>query len=183
MEAFLSSLGLVALAEIGDKTQLLAFALAARFRKPVPIVAGILIATLANHALAASVGAWAAAQLTPQMVRWIAAASSFIFGAWALVPDRLDPQEAPERRGILLTTTIAFFFAEMGDKTQLATVALAARFHPLWAIIAGTTAGLLLADAPAVWMGDHLGRRIDFKLVRYAAAALFVVTGVVSLLA
>jgi len=182
MEAFLTSVGLVALAEMGDKTQLLAFALAARFRKPVPIIAGIFVATLANHALAASVGAWIAAQLSPSAVRWISAAAFLIFGAWALVPDRLEEQQAGTRHGILLTTAVAFFLVEMGDKTQLATVALAARFHPLAAIVAGTTVGMLLANAPAVWMGDRLGTRVDFKLVRYAAAALFVATGIVSLL-
>jgi len=182
MEAFLTSLGLVALAEIGDKTQLLAFALAARFRKPVPIVAGILLATLANHALAALAGAWAGTQLSPVVVRWISAAAFIAFGAWALIPDRLDALETHPRRGVLLTTAVAFFMVEMGDKTQLATVALAARFHPLWAIVAGTTIGMLLANVPAVWMGDRLGQRVNFKLVRYAAAALFVLTGVVSLL-
>jgi putative Ca2+/H+ antiporter (TMEM165/GDT1 family) len=182
MDAFLTSLGLVALAEFGDKTQLLAFTLAARFRKPVPIVTGILLATLANHTLAATLGAWIAAQVAGQWLRWFTGGAFIAFGFWALVPDRLGEVEMVARRGVFVTTTVAFFFVEMGDKTQLATIALAARFHPLWAIIAGTTLGMLAANAPAVWMGDRLSRTISFQKVRYVAAGLFFLTGIVSLL-
>jgi putative Ca2+/H+ antiporter (TMEM165/GDT1 family) len=180
MEAFFTSLGLVALAEIGDKTQLLAFALGARFRKPLPIIAGILLATLTNHALAASIGAWIASHLTARTVRWISAGVFILCGIWACVPDRLEEERTVQRRSILFTTAIAFFLVEMGDKTQIATAALGARFHPLAAIIAGTTVGMMLADAPAVWMGERLSGRINFKTVRYAAAALFIITGIVS---
>jgi len=181
MEAFFTSLGLVALAEMGDKTQLLALALAARFRKPGPIVAGIFLATLANHALAAGVGAWLAAHMTPSVVRWTTGIAFLAFAAWACIPDSPGRAPAVERGGVLLTTTVAFFIVEMGDKTQLATVALAARFHPLSAIVAGTTIGMLLANAPAVWIGNSLSERVDFKLLRYVAALLFLVTGVVTL--
>ncbi len=182
MEAFLTSTVLVAIAEIGDKTQLLSFALAARLRRPVPIILGILVATLANHALAGSAGVWLAAFLTPQMQRWLTAAAFFAFAIWALVPDKLDaPGETPSR-GAFVTTVVAFFIAEMGDKTQLATIALGARYEALVAVVVGTTLGMMIANVPAVLVGEKLAERIDMKLIRRIAAATFAITGVLALL-
>ena len=179
MDAFLTSAGLVSIAEIGDKTQLLAILLATRFRKPAPILLGILAATLANHALAAFAGHLAADYLQG---RWfhIAVAASFIaMGLWTLVPDKLDDDDAPRRYGgVFLTTLVAFFLVEMGDKTQLATAALGARFANLGAVIAGTTTGMMIADGPAVFLGHALVRRISLKAVRVIAAISFVAVGV-----
>lgn len=179
MEAFFSSTALVALAEIGDKTQLLALVLAARFRKPLPIVIGILFATLANHALAALLGATAAAWLKGPWFK-IAVAIGFIaMGLWTLIPDKLDEDEAPKARyGAFLTTLVAFFLVEIGDKTQIATIALGARYESVLAVTAGTTLGMLLANVPVVLLGDALIRRVPLKAVRIAAAILFVGMGV-----
>jgi putative Ca2+/H+ antiporter (TMEM165/GDT1 family) len=179
MEAFLVSAGLVAIAEIGDKTQLLAMLLATRYRRPVPIVLGILVATLANHALAASVGAAVAAWLGPDAMRWIVGGLFIVMAGWALIPDKEDegPQAAGSM-GAFLATTVAFFLVEMGDKTQVATVALAARFQSVAIVTAGTTAGMMLANVPAVLFGDVLAHKIPLKLVRICAAASFVVLGV-----
>lgn len=181
METFLASTLLVAVAEIGDKTQLLSFILAARLRRPWPIIWGILAATLANHALAGSAGAWLASLLSPAAVRWITAAAFFAFGIWALVPDKYEYAGSAHARGAFATTLVAFFIAEMGDKTQLATVALGARYDVLWAVVLGTTAGMMVANVPAVLIGERLASRIRMDLVRTVAAGLFFVTGVVAL--
>jgi putative Ca2+/H+ antiporter (TMEM165/GDT1 family) len=175
------STGVVALAEIGDKTQLLALVLAARFRRPWPIVAGILVATIANHAVAGLAGAWFAHLLDGPWLRWIIAGSFVAVGIWALFPDRFEDDDKPamDRYGAFLTTTIAFFFVEIGDKTQIATVALAGRFAAdVAAVVAGTTIGMVLANAPAVWLGDKLAHRLPLKLIRICAASVFVILGI-----
>lgn len=170
----LISTGTVALAEIGDKTQLLALLLAARFRKPWPIIAGILVATLLNHALAGWLGARAAAWLQPETLRWFVAASFLAVAVWALKPDTLDGKgERLPARGAFVATTIAFFVAEIGDKTQIATVLLAARYHPLWEVIVGTTLGMLLANVPVVLLGSRFADRLPLQAARYVAAAIF----------
>jgi putative Ca2+/H+ antiporter (TMEM165/GDT1 family) len=181
LETFVLSTALVALAEMGDKTQLLAFVLAARLKRKGAIALGILVATLANHLLAGSVGAWLASLVAPQTLRWIVAIAFFAFGLWALVPDKLDGAREYSHRGAFVTTLVAFFFVEMGDKTQLATVALAARFDSLLAVVAGTTLGMMLANVPAVWLGDALAQRVNMKAMRWVAAALFMLLGVVTL--
>lgn len=178
MESFLISTGIVALAEIGDKTQLLAIVLAARFRKPLPIIAGIFAATLLNHALAGAVGAWLASLVEPHVLRWILAASFIAMGVWMLIPDRLDEDEQPRTRwGVFGTTLVAFFLLEMGDKTQIATVALAARFDSLVAVVMGTTLGMMIANVPAVYLGDIAAKKINLKLVHWIAAAVFFALG------
>jgi len=182
LEAFLLSTALVALAEMGDKTQLLAFVLAARLKRKGAIVLGIFAATLANHFLAGWVGAWLATLLAPHLLRWIVALSFFVFGLWALKPDKLDAAREYSSRSVFLTTLIAFFFVEMGDKTQLATIALAARFDSLTAVVAGTTLGMMIANVPAVWLGDVLAQRVNLRVMRWIAAALFVALGVATLL-
>lgn len=181
MEAFLTSVVLVSVAEIGDKTQLLSFALAARLRRPVPVILGILVATLANHALAGSAGVWLASLLSAEAQRWTTAAAFFAFAAWALIPDKLDAPAQTWPRGAFLTATVAFFIAEMGDKTQLATIALGARYEALAAVVLGTTLGMMSANVPAVLVGDKLAGRIDMKLVRRIAAATFALTGLAAL--
>ena len=185
MEAFLVSTGLVALGEMGDKTQLLALVLAARFRRPIPIVLGILVATLVNHACAAMVGAWVAGQLGPDVLRWVVGLSFIAMAGWMLVPDKLDEDEEGgglvERFGLFGTTVVAFFLAEMGDKTQIATVALAARFTDLSAVVAGTTFGMMLANVPAVYLGERVSRSVSMKLVHGISAAIFLVLGVLTL--
>jgi len=178
MEAFLTSLGLVALAEIGDKTQLLALLLAARFRRPLPIVAGILLATVANHFLASLVGSIAADLLAGAWFRLATGASFVLMGLWTLIPDTLEAEPRLPAHGVFLTTLMTFFLVEMGDKTQVATVALGARFHDVVAVTAGTTLGMLLANAPMVWLGDRLLARVNLATVRRIAAALFVAIGV-----
>ncbi len=184
MEAFLVSTGIVALAEMGDKTQLLALVLAARLKKPLPICAGILVATLVNHACAAAVGQWITQYLGPDAMRWILGLSFLAMAAWMLIPDKLDDDEGtrPERFGAFLTTVIAFFIVEMGDKTQIATVALAAKYSSLFVVVAGTTLGMMLANAPVVYFGDQLTRRVPIKLVHAACAAVFAVLGLAALL-
>jgi len=178
MDAYLSSAALVALAEIGDKTQLLALVLAARFRRPVPIIAGILAATLANHALAAWLGASAAAWLAGQWFSAVVALGFIAMGLWTLVPDKLDADEAPASgRGAFLTTLVAFFVVEIGDKTQIATIALGARYGDVLAVTAGTTLGMMLANVPVVLAGEALIRHVPLKAVRTAAAILFVAMG------
>ncbi|MEO7547570.1 MAG: TMEM165/GDT1 family protein [Ramlibacter sp.] len=183
MEAFFVSTGIVALAEMGDKTQLLALVLAARFRRPWPIVSGILVATLANHALAGAAGAWLTTVLGPDMLRWILGASFLAMAVWMLVPDKLDNsgQEKPPRFGVFGTTVITFFLAEMGDKTQIATVMLAARYDAWAAVVAGTTLGMMLANAPVVWLGERITRRVPIALVHKVSAAIFAVLGVLAL--
>lgn len=183
MEAFLVSTGIVALAEIGDKTQLLAFMLAARFRRPWPIVLGILVATLVNHAGAGALGAWVTTLLAPELLRWLLGASFLAMAVWILIPDRLDDEPlVHSSRGVFLATVIAFFLAEMGDKTQVATVMLAAQYHALVAVVAGTTLGMLIANVPAVLLGDRIAHRIPVRLVHGIAAAIFAVLGLLTLL-
>lgn len=168
------STGTVAVAEIGDKTQLLALLLAARFRKPLPIIAGILLATLLNHALAAWFGTLVAQWLKPEVLRWVVAVSFFAVALWTLKPDTLDEEETRfSARGAFIATTIAFFFAEVGDKTQIATVLLATRYEPLWAVIFGTTIGMLLANVPVALLGSRFADRLPLKTARYVAAAVF----------
>jgi Ca2+/H+ antiporter, TMEM165/GDT1 family len=183
LEAFFTSTLLVALAEIGDKTQLLSFVLAAKLRRPYPIMMGIFAATLLNHALAASIGAWLASLISPQALNWIVGLSFIGFGLWALKPDTLDGDPHIFSAGVFVTTLIAFFIAEMGDKTQLATVALAARYDALVLVVLGTTLGMMLANAPAVWIGKALAHRINMKWMRWFAAASFVLMGLWSLAA
>jgi Ca2+/H+ antiporter, TMEM165/GDT1 family len=183
MTAILSSFLLVAASEMGDKTQLLAFSLAARFRKPWPIMGGILVATLANHALASSVGAWISANVPPQILAGILAATFLLFGLWTLRPDDLDEARGPERFGAFATTTVLFFLAEMGDKTQLATVALAARYGSIVLVTAGSTLGMLVADGLAVFLGERIAAKVGSKRMRWAAAALFFAFGLASLIA
>lgn len=180
MEAFLVSTGLVAIAEIGDKTMLLAIVLAARFRKPWPILAGILAATLANHALAATVGALAGNFLQGPWMKWVLGVLFIGFAGWALIPDRFEDDEAPstvKAGSVFLTTLVAFFLVEMGDKTQVATAALAARFHDILVVSAGTTLGMMIANAPAVFVGEAAARNLPLKYIRWAAAACFAAIG------
>jgi putative Ca2+/H+ antiporter (TMEM165/GDT1 family) len=178
MEAIFTSTAVVALAEIGDKTQLLAILLATRFNRPVPIILGILVATLANHALAALLGSQAAAFLDGPLFRYAIGASFVAMAAWTLVPDTLDDDEAPKPRfGAFLTTLVAFFLVEMGDKTQVATIALGARYHSVLAVTAGTTLGMMIANVPAIFLGRELLKRVDLATVRRIAAALFLAIG------
>ena len=185
MEAFLISTGIVALAEMGDKTQLLSLVLAARFRKPWPIVLGIFVATLANHALAGAVGSWVTRMLGPDVLRWVLGASFIAMAIWMLIPDKLDEDDQPSttsKLGVFGTTLVAFFLAEMGDKTQIATVALVAQYQQWAAVVAGTTLGMMLANAPVVWFGDRLVKRVPIRLVHVISALIFAVLGVVALL-
>lgn len=183
MEAFFVSTGIVALAEIGDKTQLLAFLLAAKFRKPLPIVLAIFIATIFNHAFAAAIGAWITSLLGPDILRWVLGVSFIAMAGWTLIPDKLDDGDTKfGKYGVFMTTLIAFFLAEMGDKTQIATVALAAQFHSFFWVVAGTTCGMMLANAPAVYFGDRLAGRMPVKIVHRVAAAIFAVLGMATLL-
>ncbi|NWF45539.1 TMEM165/GDT1 family protein [Hydrogenophaga sp. D2P1] len=180
MEAFLLSTGIVALAEMGDKTQLLSLVLAARFRKPWPIIWGILVATLLNHALAGAVGAWVMTTVGPDVMRWVLGVSFIAMAGWMLIPDKLDDIDAAPkgRLGVFATTTWVFFLAEMGDKTQIATVALGAQYAPLVAVVAGTTLGMMLANAPVVFFGEALTRRVPIKAVHAVAAVIFLALGV-----
>ncbi|MCF8197175.1 MAG: TMEM165/GDT1 family protein [Sulfuritalea sp.] len=183
MEAFFTSATLVALAEIGDKTQLLSFVLAARMRKPFPIIAGIFVATVLNHALAGTLGVWLAKLISPQWLPWITGTVFIAFGLWALHPDSLDEDPKQHPAGAFVTTTIAFFIAEMGDKTQFATVALGAQFQgALIAVVMGTTMGMMLANVPAVIVGERLARRLPLTTIRWIAAVVFVTTGVASMI-
>ena len=182
LEAFLISTGVVALAEVGDKTQLLAFMLAARFRRATPIVLGILVATIANHAFAAALGTWLTQWLGPDTMRWILGVSFLAMAVWVLIPDKLDDGElAAPRFGVFGTTVIAFFLAEMGDKTQIATVALAAQYEAFVAVVIGTTLGMMIANVPAVMAGERIAHRIPVKLVHGFAAALFAALGIAAL--
>jgi putative Ca2+/H+ antiporter (TMEM165/GDT1 family) len=180
IEAWLVSIGVVALAEIGDKTQLLTLVLAARYRKPWPIVAGIFVATLANHAVAGAAGAWLARTIGPEAMRWVLGVSFLAMAAWMLVPDRLDEAQASPRRagGVFLSTAALFFLVEIGDKTQIATVALAARFDSLLAVVMGTTVGMLLANVPVAFLGDSLVKRVPVRAVHAVAAAIFAAMGI-----
>lgn len=178
LEAFLTSTAVVALAEIGDKTQLLAIVLATRFKRPAPIILGILVATLANHFLAALLGAQAAYLLDGQWFRYAIAASFVLMAGWTLVPDKFEEEDAkPARYGVFLTTLIAFFLVEMGDKTQIATIALGAQFQNAIAVTLGTTLGMMIANVPAVFLGNALIKRVPLHVVRIAAAILFLLIG------
>ena len=183
MEALWVSTGVVALAEMGDKTQLLAFILAARFKKPVPIILGILAATLLNHGLAGAVGSWVTTVLSPDVLRWILGLSFLAMAVWTLIPDKIEEEETQvaQRLGVFGATFITFFLAEMGDKTQIATVALAASYAAPLLVIAGTTLGMLIADVPAVFVGDRFAARIPMRLVHGIAAAIFAVLGLLAL--
>lgn len=184
MEALLVSTGVVALAEIGDKTQLLAFILAARFKKPLPIILGILVATLVNHGLAGALGAWITAVLRPEVLRWVLGASFIAMAVWTLIPDKIEEEETQiaSKLGVFGATLITFFLAEMGDKTQIATIAMAAHYATPLLVIAGTTLGMLIADVPAVFIGDKLSAKIPMRLVHSIAAAIFALLGVATLL-
>ena len=183
MEAFFVSTGIVALAEMGDKTQLLSLVLAARFRKPWPIVLGILVATLANHGLAGAVGSWVTTMMGPDVLRWVLGGSFIAMAVWMLIPDKLDDDEGDSapRLGVFLTTVVVFFLAEMGDKTQIATVMLAAQYNAWFAVVAGTTLGMMLANAPVVWFGDAITKRVPLRLVHLISAGIFAVLGVIAL--
>jgi putative Ca2+/H+ antiporter (TMEM165/GDT1 family) len=185
MEAFFVSTGIVALAEMGDKTQLLALILAVRFRKPWPIVLGILVATLANHAMAGAVGAWVTTVMGPDLLRRVLAASFIAMAVWMLIPDRMEDKgetgHAP-RLGVFGTTVVAFFLAEMGDKTQIATVMLAAQYQAFVWVVAGTTLGMLLANAPVVWLGERVTRKVPIRLVHLVSALIFAGIGLVTLI-
>ena len=186
MEAFLVSTAIVTLAKMGDKTQLLSLVLAARFRKPWPIVLGIFVATLANHALAGAVGAWVTQLLGPQLLRWVLGASFIAMALWMLIPDKLDDDEgggdAP-RWGVFGTTVLAFFLAEMGDKTQIATVMLAAQYNAYLWVVAGTTLGMMIANAPVVWLGERITRRVPIRAVHVVSAVIFLVLGLLAIFA
>lgn len=184
MESLLVSTGVVALAEIGDKTQLLAFILAARFKKPLPIILGILAATIVNHGLAGALGAWITAMVSPEILRWVLGFSFIGMAVWTIIPDKIEEEEtqAAKRFGVFGATFVTFFLAEMGDKTQIATVALAAHYSAPLMVVFGTTLGMLIADIPAVFVGDKLASKIPMKLVHSIAAAVFALLGAVTLL-
>lgn len=179
METLFISTLTVTLGEIGDKTQLLALILAAKYRKPWPICLGILIATLFNHALAGAFGALVSEWLSPQTLRWIVAASFLLIALWTLKPDKADEEEAAHgsAHGVLVATVLSFFLAEMGDKTQIATAVLAAQYHPLWQVVSGTTLGMLIADVPVVWLGARFAHRLPLRAARIGAALLFAALG------
>ena len=183
MEAFFVSTAIVALAEMGDKTQLLSLVLAARFRKPWPIVLGIFVSTLANHALAGAVGAWVTTVVGPNVLRWGLGLSFIAMAVWMLIPDKLDEDDAAAtpRWGVFGTTVVAFVLAEMGDKTQVATVMLAAQYSAYFAVVAGTTLGMMLANAPVVWLGERITRRVPIRAVHVVSAVIFLVLGVLAL--
>lgn len=184
MEAFLISTSIVALAEMGDKTQLLSLVLAARFRKPLPIVLGIFVATIVNHALAGAVGAWITNYLGENALQWILGVSFVAMAIWMLIPDKLDDDDVGghSQWGVFGTTVVAFFLAEMGDKTQIATVMLAAKYASayFW-VVAGTTLGMMLANAPVVWLGDKIVKKVPIRTVHVISAVIFLVLGLIAL--
>ena len=184
MESFWVSTGVVALAEMGDKTQLLAFLLAARFKRPVPIIAGIFLATIVNHGLAGALGAWITTTMSPQTMRWVLGISFLAMAAWTLIPDKMEEGESTiaTRFGVFGATLVTFFLAEMGDKTQVATVAMAAHYQDAWKVVAGTTLGMMIADVPAVFLGDKLSAKLSLKWVHAAAALVFAALGVATLM-
>jgi Ca2+/H+ antiporter, TMEM165/GDT1 family len=184
MEALYISTGVVALAEMGDKTQLLAFILAARFKKPVPIILGILCATLVNHGLAGALGAWITSVISPDTMRWVLGLSFIGMAVWTLIPDKIEEEETQvaQKLGVFGATLVTFFLAEMGDKTQIATVALAAHYGAPLLVVIGTTLGMLIADIPAVFVGNKFAEKIPMKLVHSIAAGIFAVMGVLTLL-
>ena len=184
MESLLVSTGVVAFAEIGDKTQLLTFILAARFKKPVPIILGILVATVVNHGLAGALGAWITVTVSPEIMRWALGLSFIAMAIWTMIPDKIEDEETQtaKRLGVFGATLIAFFLAEMGDKTQIATVALTAHYAAPLMVVIGTTLGMLIADIPAVFVGDKIATKIPMKLVHSIAAAIFAILGIATLL-
>jgi putative Ca2+/H+ antiporter (TMEM165/GDT1 family) len=184
IEAFLVSTGIVALAEIGDKTQLLAIVLAARFRKPLPIIFGILIATLLNHAAAGFLGVWVSHLVGPTAMRWALGVSFILMAGWMLIPDKIEDAEqaSTSKLGVFGATLIAFFLLEIGDKTQIATIALAAKYEALAAVVLGTTLGMMIANVPAVFVGDIAAKKINLRVVHAIAATVFAVLGVLVLL-
>ncbi len=185
MEAFFVSTGIVALAEMGDKTQLLSLVLAAKFRQPLPIILGILVATLFNHAGAGAVGAWITTLLGANALRWILGLSFLAMAVWIMIPDKLDDEDVnvtTSRYGVFMSTVIAFFLAEMGDKTQVATVALAAEYASLFWVVAGTTLGMMIANVPAVLLGDKMAHKLPLNIIHGVAAVIFALLGVLALL-
>ena len=183
-DTFLISTGVVAIAEMGDKTQLLSLILAARFRRPLPIVAGIFVATVLNHFAAAWIGQQVAGLISADILRWVVGLGFLVIAAWALIPDTISEEESQVKPyGAFVATTIAFFLAEMGDKTQVATVALALKYAPLWQVVLGTTLGMMLANVPAVYLGNWISSRMHIlRMVRFVAAVIFAVIGVMALL-
>jgi putative Ca2+/H+ antiporter (TMEM165/GDT1 family) len=181
--ALFVSTGVIALAEIGDKTQLLAFLLASRFKKPIPIIIGITLATLINHGLAGAVGGWITANINPEKLRWILGASFIAMAVWTLIPDKIENEETQlaTKLGVFGATFVTFFLAEMGDKTQIATVAMSAHYNDVLMVVAGTTLGMLIADVPAVFAGDKLATKIPMKLVHRIAAAMFAALGIATI--
>lgn len=184
LPAFFTTAGLVAIAEIGDKTQLLSLLLAARFRRPLPILAAVLVATIVNHALASLLGVWIQGLIQPHILRWVLAASFLAMAVWTLIPDKLDEDEQPRGRwGAFATTLVVFFVAEIGDKTQLATTALAARYDSVLLVTAGSTLGMLIANAPVILLGPRIISRLPLQLVRRVAAAAFALLALVTVMA
>lgn len=185
MQSFLVSTSVVGLAEIGDKTQLLSLVLAARYRKPIPIILGVFVATLINHAASGALGAWLASVLSPSILNWAVVASFAVMAVWILIPDKLDGAEAVSTThpmGVFSTTALTFFLAEMGDKTQVVTIALAARFHEFFGVVAGTTLGMMLANVPAVFLGHKFAGRLPTRAVHAVAAVIFAVLAIVTLM-
>lgn len=184
LDALLMSTGVVTLAEMGDKTQLLAFLLAAKFKKPIPIILGIFFATIVNHGLAGFFGAWITALLSPEILRWVLGVSFIMMAIWTLIPDQLDEEEQllSVKSGVFFTTLIAFFLAEIGDKTQIATVALAAHYASPMTVVIGTTIGMMLADVPAVFLGNAFAKKLPLKIIHAVAAAIFALMGIFILL-
>lgn len=183
MDSFLVSTGVVALAEMGDKTQLLAFILAARFKKPVPIIAGILVATILNHSMAGALGAWVTSVLSPEVLRWVLGLSFLAMAVWTMIPDKIEEGETKTaaKLGVFGATLVSFFLAEMGDKTQIATIAMAAHYAAPVAVVMGTTLGMLIADVPAVFVADRFAEKIPMRLVHGIAAAIFAVLGLLAI--
>ena len=179
-QAFIVSTSVVALAEMGDKTQLLSLILAARYRKPMPIVLGILVATLLNHAIAGALGAWLSSLMRPEVLNWVMAAAFIAMGLWILVPDKLDEDDVAvpkQQMGVFFATVVAFFLAEMGDKTQFATIALAAQYSDVLSVVLGTTLGMMMANAPAVYLGNRFAQRLPTKIIHIIAAIIFIAIG------
>ena len=182
-QAFIVSTSVVALAEMGDKTQLLSLILAARYRKPLPIVFGILVATLLNHAMAGALGAWLSSLMRPEVLNWVMAAAFIAMGLWILVPDKLDEDDVAvpkQQMGVFFATVVAFFLAEMGDKTQFATIALAAQYSDVFSVVLGTTLGMMMANAPAVSLGNRFAQRLPTKIIHIIAAIIFIAIGVLT---
>ena len=182
-QAFIVSTSVVALAEMGDKTQLLSLILAARYRKPMPIVLGILVATLLNHAIAGALGAWLSSLMRPEVLNWVMAAAFIAMGLWILVPDKLDEDDVAvpkQQMGVFFATVVAFFLAEMGDKTQFATIALAAQYSDVFSVVLGTTLGMMMANAPAVYLGNRFAQRLPTKIIHIIAAIIFIAIGVLT---